>query len=246
MKASANEVAPFDFAGFYTNARDIANDEAGFAISQAVVELSWDGLKSSEVIRCYEVQYVVQANQVTLEEAQALGYATVEEYVVSDDFFAREGVTAYSKVVTGNALTVSNLDSSGYCYWRIRALDETADLSAALSQVETFVDNTAGNELTTAWNTVENPAAGISPNPGVSEWFMGDTFRVQTSPDTEPPVFNGAIGSFVDSARPNAFDGNTDLTGYLAWQAATDNRESGVNIYEVEIYSAGLNIISAK
>ncbi len=243
VKASANEVAPFDFTGFYTDVRDIRNADAGFAVGQAVAELSWDGIKSSEAVRCYEVQYIIQANQVTLSEAQAAGFNSVEEYVVSDDFFRRNNVTAYSKVVSGNAVTLSNLKSSGYCYWRIRALDETANLSAALSQVETFVDNTVGNELTTAWNTEENPAAGISPNPGVSEWFMGDTFRVQTSDDTGAPVFTtGAVGSFVDSIRPEAFAGNTDLTGYLAWKAASDNSESGVNRYEVEIFSDGLDI----
>ena len=232
VKAEVNPPAAFDFTGFYTDVRDVSKNEAGFAIRHAVTELTWDGLKSDKAVRCYEVQYIIQSDQVTLQMAKDAGFDTVEDYVTSDAFFARTDVNAFSKVVTGNALTISNLKSAGFCYWRIRALDETASLNTALEQVE----NMTWNDAT---DSVVNPT---SSGNGVSEWFMGDTFRVMTADDTTAPTFENKTNSFVSSALPKSSDGNTDVTGFLAWQPADDRNESGVNRYEVEIFSDGLNI----
>ncbi len=253
VKAEVNPPAAFDFTGFYTDVRDVSKNEAGFAIRHAVTELTWDGLKSDKAVRCYEVQYIIQSDQVTLQMAKDAGFDTVEDYVTSDAFFARTGVNAFSKVVTGNALTISNLKSAGFCYWRIRALDETASLNTALEQVENMTWNDANqnnrvddNEL---WIDADSDdikdadeAAGTTSGNGVSDWFMGDTFRVMTADDTTAPTFENKTNSFVSSALPKSSDGNTDVTGFLAWQPADDRNESGVNRYEVEIFSDGLNI----
>ena len=209
----------FDFSNFGSSVRSVYSTIADEAVPNSIAELEWKGLVSAEAVRCYEIEYCRRVDQVTLAEAQAAGYASVAEYIASDEFYASADVV-YSKIVSGKTVVLSNLKNNGYVYWRIRAIDETANLSAALN--------------------------GTNLN-GVSEWAAGATFCVhQNGESIDPDMQKGQkLGYYVDVDKPLTFDGKADIDGYLCWNAAIE-QDSGMSDYVVEFRNQNGEVVATK